>query len=57
MNHIFPYVMREEATDRSLIDGIGCSPETAMEEFQFVKERFRNTAEDLILRLMVSHIE
>ena len=40
MNHIFHYVMREEATDRGLIDGIGCSPETAMEEFRFVKERF-----------------
>ena len=40
MNNIFPYVMRDEATKRKLIDGIMCSPETALEEFRFVKSRF-----------------
>lgn len=40
MNNIFPYVMREEATESRLIDGIGCTPETALEEFRFVKAQF-----------------
>ena len=40
MNNIFGYVMRDEATERKLIDGIMCSPETALEEFRFVKSRF-----------------
>lgn len=36
MNNILGYVMREEATERKLIDGIMCTPETALEEFRFV---------------------
>lgn len=40
MNNIFPYVMRDEATERKLVDGIMCSPETATIEFKFVKARF-----------------
>ena len=40
MNNIFGYVMREEATEMKLIDGIMCSPETALEEFRFVKAKF-----------------
>lgn len=40
INNIFPYVMREEATDRSLVSGVACSPESALEEFRFVKRRF-----------------
>ena len=40
MNNIFPYVMREEATEAKLIDGIECSPDTALEEFRYVKQRF-----------------
>lgn len=40
MKNIFPYVMREEATDTMLIDGVNCSPESALEEFEFVKLRF-----------------
>ena len=40
MNNIFPYITRPEATDRDLIDGINCIPESAHDEFVFVKERF-----------------
>ena len=40
MNNIFSYVMRDEATERKLIDGMNCMPETALEEFKFVKTRF-----------------
>ena len=40
MNNIFPYVTRDEATEARLIDGVNCSPETALEEFQFVKRQF-----------------
>ena len=40
MNNIFSYVMRDEATERKLIDGMNCMPETAFEEFKFVKARF-----------------
>lgn len=40
MNNIFPYITRPEATDRNLIDGINCTPESAHDEFLFVKERF-----------------
>ena len=42
MNNIFGYVMREEATERKLIDGIMCTPETSLEEFKFVKAKFGN---------------
>ena len=40
MNNIFPYVMRDEATEETLIDGVNCSPDTVQEEFQFVKRQF-----------------
>ena len=40
MNNIVAYVMRGEATERKLIDGILCSPESVLEEFRFVKEKF-----------------
>ena len=40
MNNIFSYVMRDEATERKLVDGVNCMPETAIEEFKFVKARF-----------------
>ncbi len=40
MNNIFPYVMRDEATEQRLIGGIECSPDTALEEFRFVKKQF-----------------
>lgn len=40
MNNIFPYITRDEATEARLIDGVNCSPETALEEFQFVKRQF-----------------
>ena len=40
LNNIFDYVMRDEATEDKLISGINCSPESALEEFRFVKKRF-----------------
>lgn len=40
MNNIFRYVMREEATEQRLIDGINCSPDTALEEFRYVKQKY-----------------
>lgn len=40
MNSILSYVMREEATDSSLVSGLECSPESALEEFRFVKQQF-----------------
>lgn len=40
MNNIFNYVMRDEATEDKLIDGLNCFPESALEEFKFVKKRF-----------------
>ena len=40
MNNIFAYVMRGEATEAKLISGVACSPDTALEEFQFVKRQF-----------------
>lgn len=41
MNNIFPYVMNGEKTDDgALVSGIGCSPESALEEFRFVKTKF-----------------
>lgn len=41
INRIFPYVMNLEKTDEKLISGINCMPETAIEEFNFVKKQFR----------------
>ena len=40
MNNIFDYVTRREATESKLIGGVNCSPESALEEFRFVKKRF-----------------
>lgn len=40
MNNIFPYITRDEATENKLIDGINCTPESALDEFLFVKQRF-----------------
>ena len=40
MNNIFNYVIRSDATNRKLIDGVNCSPESALEEFRFVKKQF-----------------
>ena len=40
LNNIFDYVMRDEATEDKLISGVNCSPESALEEFRFVKQRF-----------------
>ena len=41
MNNIFPYVMNREKTDENLISGINCSPDTALQEFTFVKKQFK----------------
>ena len=40
MNNIFPYVTRDEATEQRLIGGIGCSPDTAFEEFRYIKQKY-----------------
>ena len=40
MNIIFDYVTRREATENKLISGVNCSPDSALEEFKFVKRRF-----------------
>ena len=40
LNNIFPYIMNREKTDETLISGIHCMPETAMEEFQITKRQF-----------------
>ena len=41
MNNIFPYVMNREKTYENLISGIGCSPDTVLSEFTFVKKQFK----------------
>lgn len=41
MNNIFPYVMRKEKTDVHLISGIHCSPDTVLQEFNYVKKKYR----------------
>jgi hypothetical protein len=43
MNNIFKYVTRDEATEEKLISGINCSPDTAMQEFNYVKQKFDKT--------------
>lgn len=40
MNNIFQYVTRDEATEQRLISGIECSPDTALEEFRYVKQKY-----------------
>ncbi len=43
MSYIFKYVMDKEKTEDKLISGINCSPESAFDEFTYVKERFGKT--------------
>ena len=44
MNNIFPYVMNREKTDGGiLVSGIHCMPETALDEFRFIKNKFDKT--------------
>ena len=43
MSYIFKYVMDNEKTEDKLISGVNCSPESAFEEFTYVKERFGKT--------------
>ena len=44
MNNIFPYVMnRNKTEDGILISGIHCTPESALDEFRFVKNKFGKT--------------
>ena len=38
---VLNYVTNREKTDDLLISGVQCSPETALDEFQFVKRKFR----------------
>ena len=40
LSNIFAYVMNREKTDETLVSGINCTPDTALDEFQFVKRRF-----------------
>ena len=41
MNNIFPYVMnRNKTEDGILVSGIYCTPESALDEFRFVKNKF-----------------
>ena len=40
MSYIFKYVMRKEATERKLIDGVNCSPVSAYDEFEYVKHQY-----------------
>ena len=40
MSYIFKYVMRKEATERKLIDGLNCSPVSACDEFEYVKHQY-----------------
>ena len=37
MSYIFKYVMDKEKTGDKLISGINCSPESAFDEFTYVK--------------------
>ena len=37
------YVTRDEATEEKLISGFNCSPDTAMQEFKYVKQQFGKT--------------
>ena len=39
-NDVFRYIVRENVTEPELIDGIHCSPDTALEEFLYVKQHF-----------------
>ena len=49
MNNIFPYVMNGNKTeDGILVSGIHCTPESALDEFRFVKNKFGKTTADNI---------
>ena len=43
VKNVLNYVMRKEATDRTLVDGIRCLPETSIHEFAYVKNQFHKT--------------
>ena len=43
MSYIFKYVTDNEKTEDKLISGVNCSPESALDEFTYVKERFGKT--------------
>ena len=44
MNNIFPYVMNPKKTDGGvLVSGIHCMPETTLNEFRFIKNKFGKT--------------
>lgn len=49
MNNIFSYVMNESKTeDGILVSGIHCTPESALDEFRFVKTNSaRSTADNI----------
>lgn len=40
MNNIISYITRDEATEEKLIDGLYCSADSAVAEFNFVKNQF-----------------
>lgn len=40
MNNIISYITRDEATEEKLIDGLNCSADSAVAEFNFVKNQF-----------------
>lgn len=50
MNNIFPYVMnRNKTEDGILVSGIHCTPESALDEFRFVKKQIRENRRQTIL--------
>ena len=50
INNIFPYVMnRNKTEDGILVSGIHCTPESALDEFRFVKNKFGKTDGQTIL--------
>ena len=56
MNNIFPYVMNREKTDENLISGINCSPDTALQEFTFVKKQFKKEDGRTYVHIMPNRI-
>ena len=52
MNNIFPYVMnRNKTEDGILVSGIHCTPESALDEFRFVKTNSARPTADNITTL------
>ena len=44
MNNIFPYVMNPKKTENGVrVSGIHCTPESALDEFRFIKNKFGKT--------------